>query len=251
MKKSFYDDLSFSYPKYWQKRKYEHFSEAIALKRLFELIPSSSRGDLIDIGAGFGRLAEIYLKSFKRCVLIDPSRKLLTRAKKNLKGEKNVEFRLGTVEKIPFKEGIFDLVVMIRVAHHLEDLEKAFNEISRVLKPGGFFILEFANKNHFKAKLFSPFSSYQRQKAFCLDPIDISSKKRKIPFINYHPLWIKKEVEKSNFKVITKLSVSNLRFSGFEKLLPLKLLIWIERNFQPFLGKIDFGPSIFLLLRKK
>jgi len=68
MKKSFYDDPSFSYPKYWEKRRYEHLSEIIALRKLIEKIPHDKRGDLIDVGAGFavyftGSIKEIIKKS--------------------------------------------------------------------------------------------------------------------------------------------------------------------------------------------
>lgn len=251
MKKSFYDDPSFSYPKYWGKRRYEHFSEIIALGKLIDEIPLQKRGILIDVGAGFGRLAEAYIKRVKTSVLLDPSKKMLNRAKRNLKKRANLKFKLGTVEKIPFENRSFDLALMVRVSHHLEDFEKAIAEIARVLKPRGFLILEFANKNHFKARVFSLFNSQWRRKTFGLKPVEIGSKRKKIPFVNYHPYWVEKLVKKSGFKIITKLSVSNFRFSGFKKFFPSIFLLWVENHFQSLLGKVDFGPSIFLLLEKK
>jgi len=251
MGKSFYDDPSFSYPKYWEKRRYEHFSELIALEKLIKKIPPYKRGHLIDVGGGFGRLTEGYINGVKSSVSLDPSKKMLDKARRNLKNQKNLKFRLGTVEKIPFEDRFFDLALMIRVSHHLEDFEKAIAEIARVLKPGGFLILEFANKNHFKARLFSLFSSQWRKKTSCLVPVEIGSKRKKIPFVNYHPHWIEKLVKKSGFRVLTKLSVSNFRFSGFKSFLPLIFLLWVENHFQSFLGKVNFGPSIFLLLEKK
>ena len=44
---------------------------------------------------------------------------------------------VGTVEKIPFESNFFDLVVSAWVLEHLVDPQKAFEEIFRVLKPGG------------------------------------------------------------------------------------------------------------------
>lgn len=47
---------------------------------------------------------------------------------------------LGSVEKIDSDNSFFDLVVAIDVLEHVDDDHKAFSEISRVLKPKGFFL---------------------------------------------------------------------------------------------------------------
>src|SRR6266480_3942093 len=40
-------------------------------------------------------------------------------------------------EQLPFEDGAFDLVFGHAVLHHLPDLERAFAEFHRVLRPGG------------------------------------------------------------------------------------------------------------------
>jgi hypothetical protein len=47
-----------------------------------------------------------------------------------------------------------------------------------------------------------------------------------------------------------KLSVSNLRSHRLKRLLPQRLLLSVERLVQRPLARVDFGPSIFLKLRK-
>ena len=47
---------------------------------------------------------------------------------------------LGNVEKIDFPDDFFDSAVAIDVLEHVEDDQKAFSEIVRVLKPRGFFL---------------------------------------------------------------------------------------------------------------
>ncbi len=54
-------------------------------------------------------------------------------------GYENVEFVLGDIEGMPFKENRFDVVISNCVLNLVPDKSKAFSEIFRVLKPGGHF----------------------------------------------------------------------------------------------------------------
>ncbi|MFQ5962547.1 MAG: class I SAM-dependent methyltransferase [Candidatus Methylomirabilales bacterium] len=56
-----------------------------------------------------------------------------------LKAGVDVDFQVGLAEAIPFPNGMFDMVVSQLAIHHLPgDLkQRAFTEISRVLKPDG------------------------------------------------------------------------------------------------------------------
>jgi ubiquinone/menaquinone biosynthesis C-methylase UbiE len=51
-----------------------------------------------------------------------------------------VDGRVADAERLPFAEASFDLVVGHAVLHHIPDLDQAFAEILRVLKPGGRFV---------------------------------------------------------------------------------------------------------------
>ena len=42
---------------------------------------------------------------------------------------------------------------MIRVLHHIEDIDNAFVNVSNLLKEKGYFILEFPNKTHLKVEV--------------------------------------------------------------------------------------------------
>lgn len=52
----------------------------------------------------------------------------------------NVEFRMAGAESIPYPDNSFDVVFMFKSLHHvpLEQMDQAFTEIRRVLKPGGY-----------------------------------------------------------------------------------------------------------------
>lgn len=237
----------FDYLSYWQGRDYEDKAEKIALKKFFAKIPNKS--SIIDIGGGYGRLAEIYVPIFQKCLLIDPSEKLLNEAKKRLKKFKNIEFKKGTAQNLSVKYSKFDLALMVRVIHHLPKPEKAFREAYKVLKPQGYLICEFANKIHFPARLKAwikgDFNFTQN-----LTPVERSTKPGSIPFLNHHPKAIKKALEKSGFKIVDRLSVSNFRHQLLKKILPFRILLFLESNLQYLLSKICFGPSIFILAKK-
>ncbi len=52
-----------------------------------------------------------------------------------------VEGRVGDAERLPYGDGEFDLVVGHAVIHHVPDVELAFREMLRVLRPGGRLVI--------------------------------------------------------------------------------------------------------------
>lgn len=246
---AYYD--GFDYQQYWVGKEYENGAEKIVLRKFFKKIPR--RDSIIDIGAGFGRHAAIYAPVFEKCLLIDPSEDLLNQAKLNLKGLKNLTFKVGIAERLPAGKESFDTALVIRVVHHLEKLDKIFSEVHRILKPGGFLILEFANKIHFGARIrallkgdfsFAGNLLPQEQRS------PKSIKTGKIIFLNHHPGKVKRELKKAGFEIIEVLSISNFRLPVIKKLLPYSVLLSLENLLQKSLASFYFGPSIFVLAKR-
>jgi ubiquinone/menaquinone biosynthesis C-methylase UbiE len=236
-----YDE--FNYQAYWERRKYENISGKYALKTLLDKINLTCNKKLIDIGAGFGRLADVYGQKFKHATLVDPSIKNLEIAKKKF-GTKNFSYIDSIGSRLPFEDESFDVAILVRVIHHLENPKKVLGEINRVLKVNGWLVLEFANKVHFKATVFSHDNNDN------LDPIDISEDDSFLPFRNYHPKWIENLLKEAGFKEAEKLSVSNFRSSLIKRVVPYQILFAIERIVQKPLGIISFGPSIYVLAKR-
>lgn len=100
----------------------------------------------IDLGSGRGtdvlRMAEIVGK--KGFVFgIDVSDGMLDKAKKNAEklGITHVSFLKSDLEKIAVPSGIADLVISNCTINHVADKQQVWNEVYRMLKPGGRFVV--------------------------------------------------------------------------------------------------------------
>jgi len=135
-----YDRISLLYDK---KRKekiiYNDYNELPATLSLLKNIKGKK---ILDLGCGTGIYTKILKKRGADIQGIDISPKMIELAKQNVK---NVNFRVGSVYRLPYKSGIFDIVVASLVVHYFSDLDRAFREIRRVLKKNGVFIFSTDN----------------------------------------------------------------------------------------------------------
>ena len=245
---------NYDYPSYWKKRDYEHYAEFLAIKGLLNQIPNVNRS--IEVGAGVGRLFPSYLFRVKKAFLTDPSAKLLSIATKKYSQNKRVKYLQSKLKNIKkkTKSKTFDLAVMVRVIHHIEDIDMAFEQISNLLVKGGYLILEFPNKNHLKSNI-RHFLKGDLTHPLNIFPVDIRCKEniknKTLPFINYHPDQIIEKLKNAGFEIVEVRSVSNIRSTLIKKFFPLHILLDIEKNIQIPFAKLHFGPSIFVLSRKR
>lgn len=243
---------TYDYQAYWEGREYEHDAEAVAIQAFLNQIPKIETA--LEIGAGFGRLVDTYSFRAKKVVITDPSSKLLKIAKEMHLGNK-YKFLQSSAELLPKKvhKSSIDLIILVRVLHHIVDPQEVFCMVNKLLTPGGYFILEFANKKHWKEMAKEIF------KGNILFPVDIfpkdirsekNVKRKTLPFINYHPDAIFKMLTDAGFEITEKRSVSNIRIPTAKKLLPPEVLLGLEKRLQVILAPFNSGPSIFVLARK-
>ena len=99
----------------------------------------------LDIGCGTGELARLVTRHYRgaRVVGADFTRAMLETAARVSDGRPErprVDFAQATAIRLPFPDGVFDLVTNAFVARNLSDLGAAFREVRRVLRPGGVFL---------------------------------------------------------------------------------------------------------------
>jgi ubiquinone/menaquinone biosynthesis C-methylase UbiE len=91
-------------------------------------------------GAGFDAfLASPRVGSIGRVIGVDMTPEMIKKADENAKkgNYKNVEFRLGEIEKLPVEDNSIDVIISNCVINLSPEKQKVFEEAFRVLKPGG------------------------------------------------------------------------------------------------------------------
>jgi ubiquinone/menaquinone biosynthesis C-methylase UbiE len=99
---------------------------------------------VLDIGTGKGMAAIEIARRGMPVTSVDVSEEELQMAFLNARAaevDSNILFHIGDANKLPFEDNHFNLVTMINVLHHLEEMNGIFAEVSRVLKPGGRFLV--------------------------------------------------------------------------------------------------------------
>ena len=104
-------------------------------------LKGQSFGDAVEIGSGTGyfSLNLVQLGVIERLTATDISPGMLDQLAGTAEalGLEDVTTVVTEAEVLPFEDESFDLVLGHAVLHHIPDLDKAFAEFRRVLRPGG------------------------------------------------------------------------------------------------------------------
>jgi len=95
-----------------------------------------------DLGCGTGEMLLELGRHAQRVIGVDSSAGMLEKSRQRLSGSGvNADLRLGELEHLPIRNGETDLVVMEMVLRHVAVPLEGIKEVSRVLEPGGRFIM--------------------------------------------------------------------------------------------------------------
>lgn len=229
---------------FWEDtdRKYEDLSDRLAIRHL---LPRKI-GKFVDIAGGYGRLADEYLNRAETAYLFDYSKTELKQAKDEY-GDR-IHTKSGDIYDLPFKDGEFDCLMMVRATHHFSEIDKVLSELNRILKLQGTAVIEVANKRTLP-KIFRYWFKKSDVNPFDRKPSHLKSL-NKDGFYNYHPKAMEEAFLRAGFKIEKILSVSNFRSPALKKILPLKQLVALEKFVQKPFAAIRFAPSIYYRLRK-
>ena len=111
-----------------------------------ELKKHHPNGLMVDIGCGPGYLVADIAKAFPHLytVGVDISEEMMQITTHNLRSlgiSERVSFQQGAVQKLPFEDNTADFVVSTLSLHHWPDPKQALEEVHRVLRPGGQFLI--------------------------------------------------------------------------------------------------------------
>jgi len=223
--------------RFWEQggRAYEDLAERIALRKL--LPPTGRR--LVEFGAAFGRLADLYV-GYEQVLLLDYSRSLLRQAQGRLGVGGRFVYVAANLYKLPLAVGVVDSAVMVRVMHHLADVPAALAQIRRSLAPGGVFVAEYASKRHLKS---IARHALRRQDWSPYDPDPYEF----VPLnFDFHPAWMSEQLAAAGFRIDRELAVSHFRLPLLKRLVPAPTLAAMDGAVQQVGALWKLTPSVFV-----
>lgn len=229
---------------FWNtSRAYEDGAERVAMRAM---LPPTGR-TLMEIGAGFGRLADLY-SGYDTVVLFDYAETQLEQAVARLgqqgpSGKPKYIYVKADFYKMPFVSGLFDTVTMVRTLHHAVDAPAVLKGVASILAPSGAFVLEFANKHNLKA-LARYLLGRQDWSPFDRDPIEFIELN-----FDFHPRWIWQQLAACGLQRETVRTVSHYRMGLLKRLFPTSWLVALDALAQPTGALWQWSPSVFVRSR--
>ncbi|QIA09812.1 class I SAM-dependent methyltransferase [Draconibacterium halophilum] len=110
------------------------------MEQLQQFFQDKTVHTLLDVGTGSGDFITVLKKTFKDAKFtgIDPDKPSLEEAAKI---HPDAKFRSMTGERLDFPDSTFDAASISMAMHHLPDVQQTLNEMKRVVKPGGWLII--------------------------------------------------------------------------------------------------------------
>jgi len=133
------------YEEWFTEHKYVYESE---LEAVSHLIPKNKKG--IEIGIGTGRFAI----PFGIREGVEPSSVM-----RHFAMYKGLEVYEGIAEELPLANESYDFALMVTTICFVDNIEKSFSEVRRILKPGGCFIVGFVDINSPLGRLYEKMKS--------------------------------------------------------------------------------------------
>lgn len=121
-------------------KEYQSYAEKIKSK--------IKNGKILEIGCGNGYLLQTLKENGFDCYGVEPSPMAYNHAKNIL----NLHVENGFFDNSSFFNQKFDVIIMVDVVEHISDMQKFIQQITTVLKPGGYIFIATGNIRSFTAK---------------------------------------------------------------------------------------------------
>lgn len=193
---------------YWKVQYLERFSQN------FKKIKNKL---IIEIGVGSGYMAIGLAKLGAKVTACDITLKNLVALKKFAESrglEDNLSFVCCSADSLPFKENVFDYIVINSVLEHIPKEEEAISEIGRVLKKGGGLMITVPVKYRYIFPLLLPLNFFHDKRIGHLRRYDSISLKSKFPnfslkkiYFTGHPFKVIKVIINMLIKVFDEKAI--------------------------------------------
>jgi ubiquinone/menaquinone biosynthesis C-methylase UbiE len=179
----------------------------------------------LELGCGTGNLASCLQSQGILMVASDISETAIEHARRI---HPEIAFRIHAAEELPYDDGAFDLVMSFDVLEHLSNVDQHLNEVYRVLKNNGYYLLQTPNK-------------------FCNAAFE-TLKCRSMEWKKYHPSLhfygqLKRRLKQNGFyshfvkmNTMNEFAINKIKRIG----LPGWLFSWINFEYMPFRLQTNF-----------
>jgi len=141
--------------------RFRRYTRRALLDRLKAVLdPAGCR--LLDLGGGTGVTTVAYSTGAREICVLEPDAR---KTERGVRAGAPVTFVNAVAEQIPFDSGRFDRVVSLMSFHHFSDGAKACREASRVLVPGGRFVVYDIHRSSIAARWLSVFARHRGHSA--------------------------------------------------------------------------------------
>ncbi|MEM7665051.1 MAG: metalloregulator ArsR/SmtB family transcription factor [Pseudomonadota bacterium] len=135
----------------WDDLRALHSSDDHVEQQLIAALGDAALGNVLDIGTGTGRMAEMFAERAEHVVALDKNLEMLRVARAKLQHLPTAQIELvqGDFSDLPFPAASFDTVLLHQVLHFAQDPALPLAEAARVTRSGGrIAIVDFAAHDH-------------------------------------------------------------------------------------------------------
>jgi SAM-dependent methyltransferase len=120
-------------------------------RQLIDLMKIAEHDNVVDLGCGVGWATRVIAQRAPAGFVlgIDLSDRMITEAKKGFRNPPNALFLVADASQIPCAGDFFNTLLSVESIYYYPDLEGAFSEVFRILRPGGraFFLINYYKEN--------------------------------------------------------------------------------------------------------
>lgn len=205
------------------------YNEMLEMPTTLKFLRDVRGKKILDLGCGTGIYAKILRRRGARIRGIDISEEMIKIARKE---NPKIEFKVGSMDNLPYKNKEFDIVLAALSIEYLKEWDKVFKEVRRVLKSRGLFIFSGSNpvigsikKIMYKGKKLRVIKDYFKESKK-EDKWFFSKVGKYATIIYYHKTYgtIVKIIVRNGFEIIDYKDAYPLKKA--EKLFPADFKLW-------------------------
>jgi len=234
-----------------------------ALEYIVDRFPPERFRDVFYPGIGTGRIAIPLAERGYRITGVDISENMLSSLKKQLEQSKrhlNISFRKADVTRLPYKANSFDAIITVHLFYFIRDWEKAVDEIVRVVRNEGPFILMHTGTGMEIPFLNTRYKELCSEQGFKIPDFGVKSNKEVIDYLEnlgYNAQWIRDRWKwTSHIRLDKALDYVRSRAYSFTTCTPDDihskvvngLESELERDFGSLTYKVEIPNQIYLVI---